>query len=76
MAVVLGGTLLGVVQVAAFVHALHRYRTGVEHPIMVSNAPWSPPVPAAPAVRLYAVLQAVLLVWVAGLLGPETDPKG
>jgi hypothetical protein len=58
------------------VQALHRYRTGVEHPIMVSNAPWSPPAPAPLAVLLYAVLQAAPFVWVAGLLGPETDPKG
>jgi hypothetical protein len=65
--VLVAAVVLGGVQVTGFVQALHRYRTGVNKPIWVLDAPWNPPIPWLLAVGLFAVLQVALIWWWRGL---------
>jgi Predicted membrane protein (DUF2142) len=64
---------IAAVQVAGFVQALHRYRTGVDAPIFSSNASWNPPVPWLAAVAAFVVIQGVLVWWWQQLQAAPTD---
>ncbi len=57
------GLLIAAVQFSGFVQALHRYRTGVNAPILTHQASWSPPIPALFAVGAFALLQLALVWW-------------
>ncbi|MBX6372403.1 MAG: DUF2142 domain-containing protein, partial [Acidothermus sp.] len=61
-AALIGGTIAAV-QLAGFVQALHRYRTGVNAPILTYDAPWRPPISPLLAVAAFAVLQVAFLIW-------------
>jgi hypothetical protein len=58
---------LAAVQVSGFVQALHRYRTGVDKPILTTDASWSPPIPSLLAVALFVLVQAGFVWWWYGL---------
>jgi Predicted membrane protein (DUF2142) len=68
------GLLIGLVQVAAFVQALHRYRTGLGAPIWVAHAPWEPPLRWWAAIAGFALLQAGLLWWWSTLRPSAAGP--
>jgi hypothetical protein len=65
--VVVAAATLGAVQVTGFIQALHRYRTGVNKPIWVLDAPWNPPIPWLLAIGLFILLQVALVWWWRGL---------
>lgn len=65
--VVVVAVALAAVQVSGFVQALHRYRTGVDKPILTTDASWSPPIPSLLAVALFVLVQAGFVWWWYGL---------
>jgi len=58
-----GGALLGIAHCAAFVQALHRYRTGLGTPLFSTNAKWSPPIPIGLLVAVFGVLMICYWLW-------------
>jgi len=58
-----GGAVLGIAHCAAFVQALHRYRTGLGTPLFTANAKWSPPIPTLLLLALFGVLMICYWLW-------------
>lgn len=63
------GLAAALVQIAGFVQALHRYRTGVNSPVWTWHAAWAPPLPWLVAIVAFASLQGALLWWWLRLAG-------
>jgi hypothetical protein len=61
-ALLVGGLLLAAAHAGAFVQALHRYRTGLQVPLLTWHAGWSPPAPVLAILAVFGICDLLLVL--------------